>query len=79
MGAQVYLGCVIPNFIGTEFRILDHRVNPRSPEIMDFVSDKGKNELGAVVFHMNVMGRQDAKWKMEYSRTETCNVGSHHA
>lgn len=48
---------MVPNFIGTELRMMDHRVNPRSPEIMEYISDKGKNELGAVVYDMNVMGR----------------------
>lgn len=55
--SAVYIGCMVPNFLGTEFRLLDHRINPRNSAIMDFVGDKGKNELGAVVYGVNVMGR----------------------
>lgn len=54
---QVYLGCMVPNFLGTEFRLMDHRVNPRNATIMEYVADKGKNELGAVLYGVNVMGR----------------------
>ena len=56
-GRQVYLGCMIPNLLGTEFRQLDHRVDPRDPGTMDYVKEKGKNELSATVYGVNVMGR----------------------
>eukprot|EP00904_Undaria_pinnatifida_P002015 jgi/Undpi1/11814/HiC_scaffold_4.g01513.m1 len=55
--SAVYLGCMIPNLLGTEFRQLDHRVDPRDPDMMDYVKEKGKNELAAVVYEVNVMGR----------------------
>lgn len=48
---------MIPNLLGTEFRQLDHRVDPRDPDMMDYVKEKGKNELAAVVYEVNVMGR----------------------
>lgn len=51
---------MVPNLLGTEFRQLDHRVDPRDPVIMDYVEDKGKNELAAVAYDLNVMGRQAA-------------------
>lgn len=55
---QVYLGCMLPNLLGTEFRQLDHRVDPRDSAKMEYVKDKGKNELFAVVYEPNVMGRR---------------------
>lgn len=54
---QVYLGCMLPNLLGTEFRQLDHRVDPRDSAVMEYIKDKGKNELSAVVYEPNVMGR----------------------
>ena len=54
---QVYLGCMLPNLLGTEFRQLDHRVDPRDSGVMEYIKDKGKNELSAVVYEPNVMGR----------------------
>ena len=48
---------MIPNLLGTEFRQLDHRVDPRDPGMMEYVKEKGKNELSAVVYGVNVMGR----------------------
>lgn len=48
---------MVPNFLGTEFRLMDHRVNPNDSATMEYVSDKGKSELGAVVYGVNVMGR----------------------
>lgn len=69
--AQVYLGCMIPNLLGTEFRQLDHRIDPRDAAVMEESKDKGKNELGAVVYQLNVMGRraQTAFW---WPQAATC-------
>eukprot|EP00903_Cladosiphon_okamuranus_P018847 g17335.t1 len=55
--SAVYLGCMLPNLLGTEFRQLDHRVDPRDSGAMEYIKDKGKNELSAVVYEPNVMGR----------------------
>ncbi|CAM9811101.1 unnamed protein product [Scytosiphon promiscuus] len=55
--SAVYMGCMLPNLLGTEFRQLDHRVDPRDSAKMEYVKDKGKNELFAVVYEPNVMGR----------------------
>lgn len=55
--SQVYLGCMLPSLLGTEFRQLDHRVNPRDSGAMEYVKEKGRNELCAVVYEPNVMGR----------------------
>lgn len=49
---------MIPNLLGTEFRQLDHRVDPRDPGVMEYVKERGKNELAAVVYELNVMGRR---------------------
>lgn len=57
LSVKVYLGCIVPNLLGNEFRQFDHRVDPRDPSIMEFVKDKGNNELGAVLYDLNVMGR----------------------
>ncbi|CBJ48642.1 conserved unknown protein [Ectocarpus siliculosus] len=55
--SAVYLGCMFPNLLGTEFRQLDHRVDPRDSAAMEYVKEKGRNELSAVVYEPNVMGR----------------------
>lgn len=51
---------MVPNFLGTEFRILDHRIDPRDSSLMEYVEDKGRNEIGAVAYNLNVMGRYAA-------------------
>ncbi|CAB1121553.1 unnamed protein product [Ectocarpus sp. CCAP 1310/34] len=56
--SAVYLGCMFPNLLGTEFRQLDHRVDPRDSAAMEYVKEKGRNELSAVVYEPNVMGRR---------------------
>ncbi len=48
---------MLPNLLGTEFRQLDHRVDPRDSGQMEYAKGKGKNELSAVVYEPNVMGR----------------------
>lgn len=53
---------MIPNLLGTEFRQLDHRVDPRDPLVMEYVKDKGRNELAAVAYDLNVMGRWVHGW-----------------
>ena len=55
----MFLGCIIPNLLGNEFRQFDHRVDPRDPGSMEYVKYRGNNELGAVVYDINVMGRQE--------------------
>ncbi|CAN0027086.1 unnamed protein product [Ascophyllum nodosum] len=57
--SAVFLGCIIPNLLGNEFRQFDHRVDPRDPGSMEYVKYRGNNELGAVVYDINVMGRQE--------------------
>lgn len=42
--SAVYLGQMVPNFLGTEFTVLDHQ-------------QKRRNELGFLVYSSNVMGR----------------------
>lgn len=42
--SAVYLGQMVPNFLGTEFTVLDHQ-------------QKRRNELGLLVYSSNVLGR----------------------
>ncbi|CAN0342488.1 unnamed protein product, partial [Discosporangium mesarthrocarpum] len=55
--SAVYLGCMVPNFLGTEFRLMDHRVNPWDKEQAETIEHQGRHDLAAVIYELNIMGR----------------------
>ncbi|TYZ60958.1 hypothetical protein PybrP1_011238 [[Pythium] brassicae (nom. inval.)] len=53
--SAVYLGQMVPNFLGTEFTVLDHQ-------------QKRRNELGLLVYSSNVLGRVPNFLKIVFPR-----------
>ncbi|DAZ93979.1 TPA: hypothetical protein N0F65_005490 [Lagenidium giganteum] len=53
--SAVYLGQLVPNFLGTEFTLLDHQ-------------QKRRNELGFIVYNQNVLGRVPNFLKCVFTR-----------
>ncbi|CAM9626901.1 unnamed protein product [Chrysoparadoxa australica] len=55
--SATYLGCMIPSFLGTEFRLMDYRVDARDAGAVKCSEDTGIFELQALSFEVNVLGR----------------------
>jgi hypothetical protein len=55
--SAVYLGQMVPNFLGTEFTLVDHQ-------------QKRRNELGFLVYNRNVFGRIPNFLKVAFPREE---------
>ncbi|KAG5185455.1 tubby C-terminal-like domain-containing protein, partial [Tribonema minus] len=61
-----YLGCMVPNFLGTEFRLMDFRESPERA---------GKYEVCAVVYDVNVLGRVPNFFRLLLRRPRTGGDG----
>ncbi|CAM9713052.1 unnamed protein product [Phaeothamnion confervicola] len=51
--SAVYLGCMVPNFFGTEFRIMDHRVDFRRTADINAAERTGLFELALIFYEVD--------------------------
>lgn len=66
-----YLGCMVPNFLGTEFRLMDFRVDPKESSTVEHSEATGAYEVCAIVYNVNVLGRTPNFMKVLLRRPRT--------